>query len=120
MMKICLISNLYSPYVLGGAEVYVQRIAQKLAEKHQVTVITQQPFRGLSSLRANEEIQHEVKIYRFYPLNFYFTYYANKAPKWFTPLWHLLNLLRFFLFPTILYYTARYVICQEGAPLDKN
>ncbi|MEE9399132.1 MAG: glycosyltransferase family 4 protein [Dehalococcoidales bacterium] len=92
MMKICLISNLYSPYVLGGAEVYVQRIAQKLAEKHQVTVITQQPFRGLSSLRANEEIQHEVKTYRFYPLNFYFTYYANKAPKWFTPLWHLLNL----------------------------
>jgi glycosyltransferase involved in cell wall biosynthesis len=91
-MKICLISNLYPPYVLGGAEVYVQRIAQQLSREHQVTVITQQLFSGPSSLRAKEAVEDRVKVYRFYPLNCYFTYYSGKAPGWTTPFWHLFNL----------------------------
>ncbi len=91
-MKICLISNLYEPYVLGGAEVYVQRIARELARDNEVTVITQQPFSGPASLRAKAEVEDGVKVYRFYPLNFYFTYYSSQAPQWKTPFWHLLNL----------------------------
>jgi glycosyltransferase involved in cell wall biosynthesis len=91
-MKICLISNLYPPYVLGGAEVYTHRIANKLAEEHQVMVITQQPFSGPGSLRAKVETENGIKVYRFYPFNFYFTYYSAQASKWKLPFWHLLNL----------------------------
>ncbi len=91
-MKICLISNLYPPNVLGGAEIYVQRIARELAHDNEVTVITQQPFSGPASLRANAEIEDGVKVYRFYSLNVYFTGHSSRAPQWKTPFWHLLNL----------------------------
>jgi len=91
-MKICLISNLYPPYILGGAEVYVQRIAEKLAQEYQVIVITQQPFSGSSSLKAKAKLENGIKVYRFYPLNLYFTYYSVRAPKLKLPFWHLLNL----------------------------
>ncbi len=91
-MKICLISNLYPPYVLGGAEVYVQRIARGLARDNEVTVITQQPFTGLTSLRGQAEFEDGVKVCRFYPLNVYFTGYSRQAPQWLMPVWHLFNL----------------------------
>lgn len=108
-MKICLISNLYPPYVLGGAEVYVQRIAQRLAQEHQVVVITQKPFSGLGSLWAEVELKNKVKIYRFYPLNFYFTFYSNKAPGWMIPFWHLLN-----LWNSHPYYVIRGILKKEN------
>ncbi|MEE8420747.1 MAG: hypothetical protein V3R92_04740, partial [Dehalococcoidales bacterium] len=61
-MKICLISNLYPPNILGGAEIYVQRIARELAHDNEVTVITQRPFSGTASLRAEAEIEDGVKV----------------------------------------------------------
>ncbi|PKL71221.1 MAG: group 1 glycosyl transferase, partial [Methanobacteriales archaeon HGW-Methanobacteriales-2] len=40
-MKICLISNLYPPNVLGGAEVSVKKVSEELVKKgHEVIVIT--------------------------------------------------------------------------------
>lgn len=91
-MKICLISNLYPPNILGGAEIYVQRIARKMAHDNEVIVITQRPFSGTASLRAGAEIEDGVKVYRFYPLNVYFTGHSSRAPQWKTPFWHLFNL----------------------------
>ena len=38
-MKICLISNLYKPWVIGGAEIYVENIAKELSKKHEVFIM---------------------------------------------------------------------------------
>lgn len=91
-VKICHVIDLYEPYAGGGSGTYTQRIASRMAEKHQVIVITQKPYCGLASLTPEIEVRGKVKVYRFYPLNFYFTYSAGKAPVWIKPFWHLFNL----------------------------
>jgi glycosyltransferase involved in cell wall biosynthesis len=93
-MKICLISNLYNPYILGGAEIYVERIAKYLAKKNEVIIITTKPYEGLSSLKLSVEIKDNIKIYRFYPLNIYHTYHASniKIPDFLRILWHIIDL----------------------------
>ncbi|MFA6372903.1 MAG: glycosyltransferase family 4 protein [Methanothrix sp.] len=85
-MKICLISNLYEPYILGGAENYVGRIARGLSEHDEVIVITTCP--GLKSLTVNEG---KIRIYRFTPFNIYHTYHAKQVKEYVKPLWHLLD-----------------------------
>lgn len=87
-MKICFVSNLFSPYVIGGAEIYVQRIAKKLSENHEVTVITSRPYKGLLSLRGESYKEGKIKVYSFYPLNFYHAYDAKKKPSFIKPFWH--------------------------------
>ena len=42
-MKICYITNLYPPHVLGGAEIVVKKIATQMAKKHTVIIITTSP-----------------------------------------------------------------------------
>ena len=85
-MKICLISNLYEPYLLGGAENYVGRIARGLSERDEVIVITTCP--GSKDLMVKEG---KIKIYSFTPLNIYHTYHAKQAKEYVKPLWHLLD-----------------------------
>ena len=91
-MKICHIIDLYEPYAGGGSGTYTRRIAHRMAEQNEVTVITQQPYRGLASLKPEIEADGKVKVYRFFPLNLYFTYSAGTAPGWMKPFWHLFNL----------------------------
>lgn len=91
-MKICHIVDLYEPYTGGGSGTYTQRIVSRLAGEHQVIVITQRPYHGLASLNPEIETRDKVKIYRFYPLNFYFTYSSDRAPSWIKPFWHLFNI----------------------------
>ncbi len=61
-MKICLISNLYPPYVIGGAELYVGAIAKHLAKENEVFVITTKPYNGVHSITPSVEIQDGIKI----------------------------------------------------------
>jgi len=91
-MKICLVSNLYPPYILGGAEIYAERVAKYLAKENEVIVITTKPFSGLSSLKPSVEYKDRVKIYRFFPLNFYYTYYCAQKTFLVKPFWHLIDL----------------------------
>ncbi|MBI4215314.1 MAG: glycosyltransferase family 4 protein [Parcubacteria group bacterium] len=87
-MKIAIITNLYKPYVRGGAEVVADQIVEGLRERgHTVTVITTQPFYGFKSLWPKSLKQ----VYRFYPLNIF--YYLNdyKYPVWIRFLWHILD-----------------------------
>jgi len=90
-MKICIISNLYNPYIIGGAEIYVEKIAKYLSKENEVFVITTKPYEGLSSLKP---LLKSRKIYRFYPLNFYHTYNAPKLkiPDFLKLLWHIIDL----------------------------
>jgi len=77
-VKICMISNLYPPYVHGGAELYVHNIAQRLSAKHDISVITTAPFGSRSSV-SNPEVEGKETIYRFYPLNIFSIYLGSTS-----------------------------------------
>jgi len=86
-MKICFISSLYPPLVIGGAEISVEKTAKELVKRgYEVIVIT-------TSDRKNivEKIEG-VKIYRIYPLNLYSTYNHQKHSTFIKPIWHLIDL----------------------------
>jgi glycosyltransferase involved in cell wall biosynthesis len=86
-MKICLISNLYPPNVLGGAEVSVKTVSEELVKKgHEVIVITT-PFN-----KEKIEIVNGVKIYQINPLNLYSVYDHPHKPFLLKPLWHVIDL----------------------------
>lgn len=91
-MKICQISNLYDPWIIGGAEIYVERLSNALSEEHKVIVITTEPFSGLKSFSVRIENTNNVKIYRLCPINVYHTYNAKKKPELIKPLWHGIDL----------------------------
>lgn len=86
-MKICLISNLYPPNVLGGAEVSVKKVSEELVKKgHEVIVITT-PFS-----ENDVEIINGVKIYQVKPLNLYEIYHHPNQSMLLKPLWHIIDL----------------------------
>jgi glycosyltransferase involved in cell wall biosynthesis len=94
-MKICIVSNLYEPYVLGGAEIYVSKIVGYLIKntQHQVVLVTTRPNVGLLSLIPQKEIiGNNLTIYRFFPLNLYHSYNTDKIPIWVRPFWHIVDL----------------------------
>jgi len=83
-----MVSNLYPPYIQGGAELYVSHISERLSERHDVSVITAVPFgRNGSSIRDKVSERKEA-IYRFYPLNLYSNYYYSRKPGFIKPFWH--------------------------------
>lgn len=86
-MKICLVSNLYPPNVLGGAEVSVKKVSEELVKKgHEVTVIT------THFNEKNIENINGVKIYQINPLNIYAVYDHPNKPFLLKPLWHMIDL----------------------------
>lgn len=87
-MKISFISNLYPPFVLGGAEISVRRVAEGLAKKgHEVLVITTSPNRKRYSEKING-----VKIYRLGMTNIHPTYTWGTQPMIIKPIYHIINL----------------------------
>jgi len=90
-MRICMVSNLYPPYVLGGAELYVQQIAKKLSAQHDMSIITTAPFGTDNASVSNPEVKGKETIYRFYPLNLYSAYNYALKPTFIKPIWHLFD-----------------------------
>ena len=87
-MKICFISNLYPPPILGGAETSVRRAAEGLVKRgHEVFVITTSP-NGKTSI---DELDG-VKVYRINPLNLYAMYNHQNQPEILKPIWHVIDL----------------------------
>ena len=89
-MKIGIISNLYPPFVRGGAEVIAALEAKGLKDVWQhVFIITSRPYRGFRSLFVSRGEDNEIPVYRFYPLNFY--HYLNdfRFPGFVRFFWHL-------------------------------
>jgi glycosyltransferase involved in cell wall biosynthesis len=88
-MRICFISNLYPPYVIGGAEINVQREAEGLAQRgNEVSIITTSPSRKQSTI----ETIGSVKVYRISPFNLYMPFESREKPNIVKPLWHLIDL----------------------------
>ena len=83
-MKIGLISSLYPPYILGGAEIIVKKTAEWLVRKgHEVFVITTSPDR-----KAFTETVRGVKVYRINPINVYTMYNHQRQLEILKPIWH--------------------------------
>jgi len=90
-MKICLITNTYAPYVMGGAEIYVRKIAEELAQSNEVIIITTKPYLRFSSFVPSISIENKIKIYRFYPFNVLHIYKRGKNTL-LKMLWYILDL----------------------------
>ena len=87
-MRVCLVSNLYPPDVLGGAEIVVGRLAKGLqAAGHEVTVVSTAP-----RARAGWDTVDGVRVRRLGPANVYWAGDAPRRASILKPLWHLVDL----------------------------
>ncbi len=89
-MRICFISNLFSPYGRGGAERVVEEEALALkALGHDVAVITACPLPEDGSLEPRMSVENGLRVYRFYPLNLFFYGEIGRHGMPSRLLWHL-------------------------------
>lgn len=108
-MKIGIISNLYPPFVRGGAEMMVSTLAEGLRDNlHHVFVISTQPRGSLATLWPEQRELRGVKVYRFFPWNLY--YYMNDYayPAIARFVWHILD-----IFNIHSYLAVRSVLVRE-------
>ena len=91
-MKIGIITNLYPPYVRGGAEHVVVRSVESFMERgHDVFVITGQPKNQGTDVQQSPTAME--RVYRFFPRNLYFILDDYKH-RWLTRLvWHIVDAL---------------------------
>ncbi len=88
-MKIGFISNLYPPYVRGGAEHVVVRTVEGLSERgHDAFVIS---TRRKTANDAIETSRNAEPVYRFYPKNLYYLLDDYKQPVLKRLLWHIID-----------------------------
>ncbi|MDL1968667.1 MAG: glycosyltransferase family 4 protein [Deltaproteobacteria bacterium] len=87
-MRICFVSNLYPPFIVGGAEVSVKRIAEELTKQgHIISIITTSPNR-----KNYSEIIHNVTVYRINPMNIFPYFAMSKQAKSIKPLYFFYDL----------------------------
>ena len=91
-MKICIISHALAPEKLGGAEIYARRSAFGLKNKgHDISIITQAPFSGISSIYPRQYSVDGLRLWRFYPMNIFSIYEAHKKPLLQKALWRIID-----------------------------
>lgn len=92
-MKILYLSNLYPPYVRGGAEYLGAQLVSELTQQgHQVAVLTTVPWRAWPHLAPEQREEGGVQVYRFCPVNIYHYLTASKLLYPMRFLWQLMNL----------------------------
>lgn len=94
-MHICLISNLYPPEIIGGAEKHAADDAKTLADRgHRVSVITTESQETGSYLSFTQErLSNRITVYRVAPLNMYAPIEHQDEPFWKKPIQHLIDLV---------------------------
>jgi len=92
-MKIVVISNLFPPYMRGGAERIAADVSCALARAgHEVVVITSGPKKSGARKYSVEQDRYEgLKVFRFYPQNLYFTLDDFKQSYLIRLIWHILD-----------------------------
>ena len=87
-MKICLVSSLFPPRIIGGAEIMVGHAADGLrAAGHSVSVVTTAP-----RAETGHEALPGIRIHRIRTGNLYWPGAAPAAPRAVKPLWHAIDL----------------------------
>ncbi|MBP2628356.1 MAG: hypothetical protein H6Q68_3067 [Firmicutes bacterium] len=88
-LNIVLVSNLYSPNVIGGAEILVSFLAETLAaQQHKVTVISTM---GPSKETIHRSCINGVDIIRFFPKNLYWLYQKENPNIIKRAAWHVVD-----------------------------
>jgi glycosyltransferase involved in cell wall biosynthesis len=91
-LKICIISPLFEPWLIGGAENYVSMVANCLSKDHNVSVITTQGPEPRSLSNSNRIM----RIYEIKPLNVCSLYEIIKKShsnrKWQKLIYHILDI----------------------------
>lgn len=89
-MRVLLVSNLYPPYVIGGAELIASYLAEGLAQRsHQVTVVTS---KGPDTPDLPGEDAANPRIIRFFPPNRYWLFDRRPRSTLDKARWHLQDL----------------------------
>jgi glycosyltransferase involved in cell wall biosynthesis len=87
-VKVCLVSSLFPPRIIGGAEVMVGHAADGLqAAGHSVSVVTTAP-----RAETGREVVRGVRVHRIRIGNLYWPGAAPRAPRALKPLWHAIDL----------------------------
>ncbi len=87
-MKICFISNLYPPNVLGGAEIIVEKMALSMRDyDHKSIIITTSPDEDRHTIQRDNTTIYQLNTTKVYP-----TYKQTEAQGIKKPLWHVLDL----------------------------
>ena len=90
-MRILIISSLYPPHVLGGAEICAYNLSTWLARNgHEVAVLTTAPTRDAEVF---DEVTEGVRLWRVFTPRAYTVFEAGAAPGWKKPFWHLQDVL---------------------------
>lgn len=117
-MKICIISNLYTPFIRGGAEIIAAMQAKGLKDAWQhVFIISTRPSQvkvvrgpilGGANLATTVDKVDDIEVYRFNPNNIY--YYLNdfKYPAFIRLFWHLFDTFNIFS-----YFKIKKILAKE-------
>ncbi len=121
-MKIGIITNLYPPFVRGGAELIAAMQAEGLKNAWQhVFVISSRPakipvyghsFSPTKLWGQSKDEINNIDVYRFNPVNLY--YYLNdfKYPSFIRGLWHLIDIFNIFS-----YFKVKKILKEEKPDL---
>ncbi|MBU1126376.1 glycosyltransferase [Patescibacteria group bacterium] len=94
-MKIGIVTNLYPPYVRGGAEHVVVRTVEALTEMEQeVFVVSTQP-RNVAGFGLSIDERTMERIYRFFPMNLYYILRDHYYPWIIRFFWHSIDTFLF-------------------------
>lgn len=87
-MKICFISNLYPPNVLGGAEIVVEKMAKSMFQRgYDVIVITTSPDESRHVTENDGITVYQINTTKLYP-----TYKQTEPQGLKKPFWHVFDL----------------------------
>lgn len=94
-MKIGILSSFYSPYIKGGGEVSVKKLAEGLYRRnHEVFVVS-------TAKNASIEYINGIKIYRIRHKNIYWSFNSSKKFFLYKFIWHFLEGYNPFIRPQI-------------------
>ncbi len=103
-MKICLVSNLFPPRIIGGAEIMASHVAQALrGAGHAVSVVTTAP-----RAETGSDVAGDLRLHRIGTGNLYWPGAAPAAPRAVKPLWHAID-----LWNPVVYRRVREILREE-------
>ncbi|HZY18406.1 MAG TPA: glycosyltransferase family 4 protein [Ramlibacter sp.] len=86
-MKLMVLSTLYAPHQVGGAEKIAQILSEELSTRgHECVVVTTRRDPGTRST-----VRNGVRIHRIGLRNVYWPYGGERISPWLKPAWHLVN-----------------------------
>ncbi|MBI5734217.1 MAG: glycosyltransferase [Candidatus Kerfeldbacteria bacterium] len=92
-MKLTVVSNLYPPFVRGGAEYLASNLVRELVKQgHEVSVVTSAPRVAVGWRKVDCRLEDGVRVYRLYPWNVYYYLAGPDKPPYGRFIWQVINL----------------------------